>query len=584
MEALAILANANPRLKFSGLHDLLLDFFNQEAAIRKARRKGVLAQISSAMRKRKNRLALAAALSPRLKQLNFQPEPYKRIEQVTGAKLRPLNLSEFPEKVVQTMIATILSALWEPLWTDHLYSYRGGKYGDSEKARKLFRELARDTQYGYLVKIDIENYFENILQEELIQILRERIADEKFLSLIEEFLNAGYLKELPSNTLETEYVEQNGIGLPQGISIAPVLSNIYGHEVFDKWFYAQGFSKFGKVIRSSDDIAAFFTSQAMAEKFVKKVQKRFKKYGLSLHPEKTRIFDLTDLKNHPQQPDFLGQTHFITLHDDSVRNNPKHRSKRKIWSIISEKRRESKIEEFKEWLLEERTRKYTNFERTETFLIKIAGTCNYYYRREGREIIAALLLEQFELFLNEYGWQMLDPIAAQLEIDFTVILSGYMSRAQKNPVFLNNLHSAAGRGRILLGKDKGKDPKESRKSNNKPMNIRKRSVKSIVGGIRAGIGYATHFLYSLPLYTSLTPPKSNPGPVWAGMPRVFHWLRSRVGLMVVYLEMAKKLISLQVLKIGLNYSRPFVSTWHPRLIVAPKEVPVRLSRPHRMLI
>ena len=168
---------------------------------------------------------------------------------------------------------------------------------------------------NYVVDADIRKFFDMVDQQWLMRFLRHRIADERLLRIIIKFLKAGIMED--GNWQASEQ------GTPQGAVISPILANIYLHYVLDKWFHHQRRSqKIGGesyLIRYADDFVVCFQTEEEAERFLQALRSRLGKFGLSLHPDKTRLIEFgRDAEEHrrklgegkPKTFDFLGFTHY----------------------------------------------------------------------------------------------------------------------------------------------------------------------------------------------------------------------------------------------------------------------------------
>jgi group II intron reverse transcriptase/maturase len=162
---------------------------------------------------------------------------------------------------------------------------------------------------GWILDVDIRKFFDTLVHKHLREILEHRVKDGVILRLIGKWLNAGIMEEG-----QLTYPDE---GTPQGGVISPLLSNIYLHEVLDRWWVemVQPVLR-GKsfLVRYADDFVMGFELKSDAERVYRVIFKRFEKFGLSLHPEKTRLvpFGRPDetQSQPPQTFDFLGFTHY----------------------------------------------------------------------------------------------------------------------------------------------------------------------------------------------------------------------------------------------------------------------------------
>jgi RNA-directed DNA polymerase len=166
---------------------------------------------------------------------------------------------------------------------------------------------------SYVLDADIRGFFDNLDKSWVIKFVEHRVADPRILRLIRKWLSAGVMEE-------GEWSETTS-GTPQGSVASPMLANIYLHYVFDLWLDKwRRQSAHGDVIavRYADDIVLGFQHRAEAERFLKDLRERLSKFGLELHPDKTRLIEFGRFaeenrtrrrEGKPETFDFLGFTH-----------------------------------------------------------------------------------------------------------------------------------------------------------------------------------------------------------------------------------------------------------------------------------
>lgn len=218
---------------------------------------------------------------------------------------RPLGLPTVEDKILQTAVSRILTPVYEQLFDDGSYGFRPGK-----SAHQGLEELYRQVSFQgkrYVIDADMANYFGSIDHRWLRVFLDRRIKDRVTRRMIDKWLKAGVLDEG-----QLSYPER---GTPQGGSISPLLANIYLHYVLDEWFIQQiqpQLKGSSSLIRFADDFLLLFSNKEDAGRVMKVLPKRLGKYGLTLHPEKTKLVDLTTGRSEkPGTFDFLGFTHYM---------------------------------------------------------------------------------------------------------------------------------------------------------------------------------------------------------------------------------------------------------------------------------
>jgi group II intron reverse transcriptase/maturase len=206
----------------------------------------------------------------------------------------------------------VLEPLYEQEFLDCSYGFRPGR--SAHEALEALWKGMMGMGGGWLIDLDIRKFFDTLDKSELREILTRRVRDGVLLRLIGKWLNAGVLEEG-----EVSYPER---GTPQGGVISPMLSNIYLHDVLDRWFEAEVRPRLkGKafLVRYADDAVLVFALREDAERVMAVLPKRFGKYGLTVHPEKTRLICFGNPQKRelemPEPPrwekfSFLGFTHY----------------------------------------------------------------------------------------------------------------------------------------------------------------------------------------------------------------------------------------------------------------------------------
>jgi len=250
------------------------------------------------------------SLLDRAKSGTYRAPPVRRVHipKGSGTETRPIGVPTFEDKVLQRAVAMVIGEVYEQEFYDCSYGFRPGR--SAHQAVEAVQKAAWRMRGGWLVEVDIRKFFDTVDHVYLRDILRQRIGDGVLLRLIGKWLNAGVVEGL-----ELSYPDE---GTPQGGVISPLLANIYLHTVLDEWFARDirpALVRKAEMVRYCDDFVVLFESKQDAERFLAVLPKRFGKYGLTLHPDKTRMVSfqrpdrVDDDDDRPRTFDFLGFTH-----------------------------------------------------------------------------------------------------------------------------------------------------------------------------------------------------------------------------------------------------------------------------------
>jgi len=244
----------------------------------------------------------------------YRAPPVRRahIPKGSGSETRPIAIPTFEDKVLQRAVAMVMEAIYEQDFKDFSYGLRPGR--SAHEALQAFWEQMMEMGGGWVLEVDIRKFFDTLEHGHIQELVRKRVRDGVLLRLIGKWLNAG--------VMEDGSVTHPEAGTPQGGVVSPLLANIYLHEVVDRWFESEVQPRLkGRafLLRYADDLIIGFSSEEDARRVSEVLPKRFERYGLTLHPEKTRLVPFRPRRGEPRSGDptpepgsfdFLGFTHY----------------------------------------------------------------------------------------------------------------------------------------------------------------------------------------------------------------------------------------------------------------------------------
>jgi RNA-directed DNA polymerase len=322
LERIAKLAREMPQAALTTLaHHIDIDWLRE--AYRRTRKNGATGiDRQTAEEYARNLDETLRSLLERAKSGSYVAPPVRRVhipKAGDGSQTRPIGIPTFADKVLQRAVTMVLEAVYEQSFLNCSYGFRPGR--SAHQALRQIRNQAMEMTGGWVLEVDIRNFFGTLEHCQLRNIVHKRVRDGVLLRLIGKWLNAG--------VMENGAIEYPEAGTPQGGVISPILANIYLHEVLDEWFARQVVPRLAGraiLVRFADDLVIIFEYERDARRVFEVLPKRLAKYGLTLHPEKTRLIDFRrpdrrvsslhnngDVCSRPDTFDLLGFTHYWAM-------------------------------------------------------------------------------------------------------------------------------------------------------------------------------------------------------------------------------------------------------------------------------
>jgi len=316
-ERIAELAKQSPQMAFTSLA-YLMDIEWLKEAYRRTRKDGAVGVDGvNAAEYEQDLEGNLQRLLDRAKSGTYHAPPVRRVHIPKGGsstETRPLGIPTLEDKILQRAVVMLLEPIYERDFLDCSYGFRPGR--SAHKALQSFRDQLMNCRGGWVLEVDIRKFFDNLDHGHLRKFLQLRVRDGVLRRLIDKWLKAG--------VMEDGSVSYPDTGTPQGGVISPLLSNVFLHYVLDLWFEQDVKPRMRHrafLIRYADDFVIGFRDQRDAQRVMEVVPKRFGKYGLTVHPTKTKLVPFrppssrTKDRNgarddRPGTFDLLGFTHY----------------------------------------------------------------------------------------------------------------------------------------------------------------------------------------------------------------------------------------------------------------------------------
>lgn len=319
LERIAKLAREMPQVALTTLaHHIDIDWLRE--AYRRTRKDGATGvDRQTAEEYARNLEDNLRSLLDRAKSGSYVASPVRRVhipKAGKGSQTRPIGIPTFEDKLLQRAVTMVLEAVYEQRFLDCSYGFRPGR--SAHQALRVVQGQTVKMAGRWVLEIDVRDFFGTLDHSHLRSIVRQRVRDGVLLRLIDKWLQAG--------VMEDGMIAYPRAGTPQGGCVSPTLANIYLHEVLDEWFTRQVVPRLAgraHLIRYADDAVIIFERERDAQRVLEVLPKRLAKYGLTLHPEKTRLIDFRrpdrraevspgkgDAQTWPGTFDLLGFTHY----------------------------------------------------------------------------------------------------------------------------------------------------------------------------------------------------------------------------------------------------------------------------------
>jgi len=284
-ERIAVLAKQSPQMAFTSLA-YLMDIEWLTEAYRRTRKDGAVGVDGMTAEEYEQDLeGNLQRLLDRTKSGTYHAPPVRRVHIPKGGsstETRPIGIPTLEDKVLQRAVVMLLEPIYEQDFMDYSFGFRPRR--SAHQALETFRTHLMNSRGGWVLEVDIRKFFDNLDHGHLRKFLRLRVRDGVLLCLIDKWLSAG--------VMEHGSVSFPDAGSPQGGVVSPLLSNVFLHYVLDLWFDQEVRPRLRRqacLVRYADDFVIGFRDHRDAQRVMEVIPKRFSKYGLTVHPDKTQL-------------------------------------------------------------------------------------------------------------------------------------------------------------------------------------------------------------------------------------------------------------------------------------------------------